>query len=233
MITLRPSKSRGHFDHGWLDTYHTFSFGDYQDPAHMSFRSLRVINDDIVAPGAGFPRHPHRDMEILTFVLQGALEHQDSSGGGGVIRPGDVQRMSAGKGIYHSEFNHSKTDPVRLLQVWILPDRAGHTPRYDQKHFPAAERTNKLSLAASPDGAAGSLSLNQDARVYTTILEKGQSVSLPLAQGRHAWVQVGTGKARLNGTHDLAQGDGAALTGEKELKLTATEPTEALVFDLA
>jgi redox-sensitive bicupin YhaK (pirin superfamily) len=232
VITLRPSEARGRFDHGWLRTAHTFSFGDYDDPAHRSFRALRVLNDDIVAPGAGFPTHPHRDMEILTYILSGALRHQDSAGGGTVIRPGEVQRMSAGRGIRHSEFNASSSDPVHLLQVWIIPDRAGHEPSYEQRAFPVHHERNRLFLVASPDGAAGSTTIHQDARVFAGIVEPGASVRLPLGAGRHAWVHVARGRARLNGSHALAAGDGAALSGEGEVRLDADETTEALVFDL-
>jgi redox-sensitive bicupin YhaK (pirin superfamily) len=232
MITARPADARGRFDHGWLRTAHTFSFGEYDDPAHRSFRALRVLNDDVVAPGAGFPTHPHRDMEILTYILSGALRHQDSSGGGGVIRPGEVQRMSAGRGIRHSEFNASSTEPVHLLQVWITPDRPGHEPSYEQRAFPIHREHNRLFLVASPDGADGSTTIHQDARVYAGIVEPGASVRLPVAAGRHAWVHVARGRARLNGSHSLVGGDGAALTAESEVRLDADETAEVLVFDL-
>jgi len=234
MITIRRSEERGHFDHGWLDTRHTFSFASYHDPAHMGFRALRVVNEDVVQGGQGFDTHGHRDMEILTYVLSGALAHRDSSGGGGELRNGEVQRMSAGTGIRHSEFNASPTEPVHLLQIWLLPDRPGHRPSYEQKAFPAEERRGRLRLVASPDGAEGSTTIHQDARVHATLLADGQAVEHPLARGRHAWVQVARGAVELNGTR-LAQGDAAAVSDERLLKLTgrAAEGAELLVFDLA
>jgi redox-sensitive bicupin YhaK (pirin superfamily) len=185
MITVRRAHERGHFDHGWLDTHHTFSFGDYHDPVHMGFRALRVINEDVVAPGAGFPTHAHADMEILTYVLDGALEHKDSMGTGSVIRPGDVQRMSAGTGITHSESNASRTEAVHLLQIWILPDRRGLRPEYEQKAFPEHERLGRLRIVASPDGAAGSLTVHQDVHIYDSLLEIGADVTHALEPGRH------------------------------------------------
>jgi len=232
MIQVRKSNERGHADHGWLDTRHTFSFADYYDPAAMGFRALRVINEDRVAPAQGFGTHGHRDMEILSYVLDGGLAHKDSTGGGGVIRPGDVQRMSAGTGVMHSEFNPSRTDPVHFLQIWLVPDRRGITPGYEQKHFSPEQRQGQLRLIASPDAAGGSLKIHQDARVYTTLLGKGDSVSHALASGRHAWVQVARGKVRL-GDVTLSAGDGAAISEESELRLTADEPSEVLLFDLA
>jgi redox-sensitive bicupin YhaK (pirin superfamily) len=234
MITVRKSGDRGHFDHGWLDTRHTFSFAAYHDPEHMGFRGLRVINEDVVEPGQGFGRHGHRDMEIISYVLSGALAHEDSSGGGGVLRPGDVQRMSAGGGITHSEFNGSEKEPVHFLQIWLLPGERGIEPGYDQKHFPAAERTGKLSLIASPDQADGSLVIHADARVYASVLGEGQAASHRLGKGRHAWVQVARGAVEVNGT-PLEQGDGAAITGEAEVVLRArgAEAVELLLFDLA
>ncbi len=232
MITIRKAADRGHFDFGWLDTFHTFSFGDYHDPRFMGFRSLRVINEDRVAPGAGFPPHPHRDMEIVTYVLEGALRHEDSTGGGGVIRPGRVQRMSAGAGVVHSEFNASETEPVHLLQIWIVPAKRGIRPGYEEKDLPDAEARNRLRLVASPDGAEGSVTIRQDARLFATRLDAGAAVELPLAAGRHAWVQVARGALTRDGT-SLRAGDGAAVSDETRLRLAATEPSEALVFDLA
>ncbi|BDG03062.1 pirin family protein [Anaeromyxobacter oryzae] len=234
MITIRKADERGHFDHGWLDTRHTFSFADYHDDAHMGFRALRVINEDRVTPGEGFGRHGHRDMEILSYVLSGALAHQDSTGGGGVLRPGEVQRMSAGTGVMHSEFNGSKEEPVHFLQIWLLPDRAGHAPSYEQKAYPEAERRGRLRLVASPDGAEGSTTIHQDARVYATLLAPGEAVTLPLARGRHAWVQVARGEVDLNGRL-LRAGDGAALSDEPAVGLggKGSGVAEVLVFDLA
>jgi hypothetical protein len=233
MITIRKAGERGHFDHGWLDTRHTFSFASYHDEAHMGFRALRVINEDRVKPGEGFGTHGHRDMEILSYVLEGALAHRDSTGGEGVLRPGEVQRMSAGTGVMHSEFNGSRAEPVHFLQIWLLPDRSGHRPSYEQKLFPAAERKGKLRLVASPDAADGSLTVHQDARVYATVLGAGEPVRLALAPGRHAWVQVARGEVSVNG-RALAAGDGAALSGEPEVALEGGgSGGEALVFDLA
>jgi hypothetical protein len=234
VITVRRSAERGHFDHGWLDTFHTFSFAGYQDPARMGWRSLRVLNEDRVAPGEGFGTHPHRDMEILSWVVSGALAHRDSTGGGGVLRPGEAQRMSAGTGVTHSEFNGSSSEPVHFLQIWILPDRRGHAPSYEQRAFPEAERRGRLQLVASPDGAEGSTTLHQDARVYATLLDRGQSVRHPLAPGRGAWVQLVRGAATVNGVR-LAAGDGAAVEGEVAVALAAdgAGPAEALLLDLA
>jgi redox-sensitive bicupin YhaK (pirin superfamily) len=232
MITIRRAEDRGHFDHGWLETYHSFSFAGYYDPRHMGFRSLRVINEDWVQPGRGFGTHPHRDMEIITYVLEGALEHKDSTGGGGVIRPGEVQYMCAGTGVTHSEFNHSRTEPVHLLQIWIEPAKEGLEPGYDQKTFDRETVRGRLTLIASPDGAEQSLSINQDARVYASVLEKGQQLSHDLAPGRHAWLQVARGRVQVNGQR-LAAGDGAAVSDESRLSVTAEEPAELLLFDLA
>ncbi len=237
MISIRRAEDRGHFDHGWLDTRHTFSFAGYQDPDHMGFRALRVVNEDRVAPGAGFETHGHRDMEILSYVLSGVLAHRDSSGGGGELRPGEVQRMSAGTGIVHSEFNGSTAAPVHFLQIWLLPDRPGHRPSYEQKAFPAAERRGRLRLVAAPegaDGADGATVLHQDARVYAALLGDGVTAALPLAPGRHAWVQVARGAVEVNGTR-LEAGDGAALSDEARVALTGrgAEEAELLVFDLA
>jgi len=232
MIRLRKAEDRGHADHGWLDTWHTFSFADYHDPEHMGFRALRVINDDVVAPGRGFGTHPHRDMEIVTYVLEGALAHKDSMGNASTIVPGEVQRMSAGTGVLHSEFNHSKTDRVHLLQIWLLPDRVGIEPSYEQTFFPDEEKLGRLRLVASPDGADGSVTIHQDARLYATLLEPGQEVAHDLAPGRHAWVHVARGRASLNG-HALAAGDGAAVSAEERLVLRGEGRAEVLLFDLA
>jgi quercetin 2,3-dioxygenase len=231
MITLRKAAERFHTRAGWLDSWHTFSFADHYDPERMGFGSLRVINDDTVEPGQGFGTHPHRDMEILTYVLQGALAHRDSTGGGGVIRPGDVQRMSAGTGVAHSEYNASDTEPVHFLQIWIVPERAGVRPGYEQKSFPAQERSGKLRLLASREGHDASLKINQDARVYGALLGKGERASLELQQGRRAWVQVARGAVDLNG-EKLGAGDGASLEDERQLTLEGTAPAEVLVFDL-
>jgi len=234
MITIRKADERGHFDHGWLDTRHTFSFASYHDEDHMGFRALRVVNEDRVKPGEGFGTHGHRDMEILSYVLEGALAHRDSTGGEGVLRPGEVQRMSAGTGVRHSEFNGSREEPVHFLQIWILPDRPGHRPSYEQKLFPEAERKGKLRLVASPDAADGSLAIHQDARVYATVLGKGEAVRRAIAEGRHAWVQVARGEVAVNG-RTLRAGDGAALSDEAEVAIEGAGASggEALVFDLA
>jgi redox-sensitive bicupin YhaK (pirin superfamily) len=232
MINIRPSNERGGGSHGWLDTRHSFSFDQYYDPRFMGFRSLRVINEDRVAPGQGFPMHPHRDMEIITYVLEGALAHNDSMGNGSIIRPGDGQRMSAGTGVRHSEANPSKTDPVHLLQIWILPDRRGHPPGYEQKAFPEAEKRGKLRLIASPDGADGSVTIHQDAKLYVSLLGPGQEVKHELGNGRYAWVQVAKGAVELNGKA-LDQGDGAAVSEESRLTIKGTQDAEILLFDLA
>lgn len=232
MITIRPSAERGHFDHGWLNTYHSFSFASYYDPAHMGFRSLRVINEDRVIGGAGFGTHSHRDMEILTYVLSGALEHQDSMGNGSVIFPGDVQRMSAGTGIAHSEYNHEKDQPVHFLQIWLLPERNGIVPGYEQRTFPQEEREGRLRLIAARDGRDESVRIHQDVDLYAATLEAGHSVMHVLRPGRHAWLQVARGGVELNGA-GLAAGDGAAVSDESALEITATEGAEILLFDLA
>ena len=232
MIVIRPATERGHADHGWLDTRHTFSFASYHDPRHVGFRSLRVINEDRVKPGEGFGTHAHRDMEILTWVLEGGLEHKDSMGNGSVIRPGDIQRMSAGTGVMHSECNHSSKQPAHLLQIWILPEQKGLSPSYEQKAFPEAERKGTLRLVASRDGKAGSVTIHQDAMLYAAILEKGQEVEHPLEPGRHGWVQVARGSLTLNGAA-LQAGDGASASGERPLRITAKEESEFLLFDLA
>lgn len=234
MITLRPAAQRGHADHGWLDTYHTFSFGEYQDAEHMGFRSLRVLNEDRVAPGQGFGAHPHANMEILTYVLEGALEHKDSLGNGGVLRPGEVQTMSAGTGIRHSEFNHSKTEPVHFLQVWLYPDQPGHEPRWAQRNFSVGERTSQLRQIAAGDGlrAGEALPLHQDAAVYAAILAAGEAHRYELAAARAAWVQVARGKVEVNG-RSLNAGDGVAIEDEAAVELRALDDAELLLFDLA
>jgi redox-sensitive bicupin YhaK (pirin superfamily) len=232
MIKLRRAWERGHFDHGWLNTYHTFSFAGYYDPAYMGFRALRVINQDIVQPKEGFPTHPHRDMEIVTYVLEGALEHKDSMGNGGVIRPGEVQRMSAGTGLTHSEYNHSGSEPVHFLQVWIQPDESGFAPSYDQKAFAADKLRGRLRLVASRTGREGSVSYQTDTDLYATLLASGETVTHPLRPGRHAWLHVARGAVQMNGL-ELAAGDGAAVSGEPVLTLAATDHAELLLFDLA
>jgi hypothetical protein len=233
MIQIRPAKERGHANHGWLDTYHTFSFSDYYDPKFMGFRSLRVINEDWVKPGYGFPTHPHRDMEIITYVLEGSLEHKDSMGTGSVIRPGEVQKMSAGTGVRHSEFNHSKSEPVHLLQIWILPEKEGLKPMYEQKTIPAEEKQGKLRLVGSPKGGNGSVTISQDVELYATELAAGQSVEHTLEKGRYAWLQVARGKITVNG-QELQAGDGAAISAEPKLQLAGVgDSSEVLLFDLA
>jgi hypothetical protein len=232
MINIRPGNQRGGGDFGWLKTRHTFSFDSYYDPRFMHFRSLRVINEDWVQPGQGFPMHPHRDMEIITYVLEGKLEHKDSLGTGSIILPGDGQRMTAGKGIVHSEFNPSRTHPVHLLQIWIMPAQKGLKPSYEQKSFPEAEKRGQLRVIASPDGREGSVTINQDASLYVSLLAPGQKIVHHLASGRHAWLQIAKGSVELNG-NPLAQGDGAAVSDEAELILRATSEAEVLLFDLA
>jgi redox-sensitive bicupin YhaK (pirin superfamily) len=232
MIRVRKASERGHFDHGWLDTYHTFSFARYYDPRQMGFRALRVINEDRVAPGRGFGTHPHEDMEIVTYVLDGALAHRDSLGTGSTIRPGELQRMTAGTGITHSEFNPSPAEPVHLYQIWLLPEREGLEPSYEQKDFPEGERHNRLRLVASPDGRDGSLTIRQDARLYLATLDADREVSHNVTPGRHAWAQVLRGGVELNG-HTLSAGDGAAVSDESGLTIRADGPSEVLLFDLA
>jgi quercetin 2,3-dioxygenase len=229
-MTIRKAEARGHANHGWLDTHHTFSFADYYDPRWMGFRSLRVINDDTVAGGGGFDTHPHRDMEIITYVLRGALQHRDSIGHSAVMKSGDVQRISAGTGIQHSEFNYSPVEPVHLLQIWLLPDRKGVKPDYVERSYATAER-GKLHLIASKTERAGSVSINQDADVFIAKLGEGDHIEHALAPGRHAWVQVAEGQISLNGQH-LDTGDGAAVTEEQLLALSATKAAQAVVFDL-
>jgi hypothetical protein len=232
MITIRRSHERGGGDFGWLNTRFSFSFDQYYDPRFMGFRSLRVINEDRVQGGHGFPMHPHRDMEIITYLLEGAIEHKDSLGNGSIIRPGDGQRMSAGTGVRHSEANPSKTEEAHLLQIWILPDRKGHEPGYEQKAFPKAEKQGKLRLIASPNGQDGSVTIHQDARLYASLLKLGQQVEHKLDNGRYAWLQVAKGAVEVNGLN-LNQGDGAAVSEEKQLSIKGTANAEVLLFDLA
>jgi len=232
MITIRRARERGHFDHGWLNTYHTFSFDQYYDPRYMGFRQLRVINEDFVAAGRGFPMHGHRDMEIITYILEGALQHEDSMGNGSVIRPGDVQRMTAGTGVRHSEKNASPEERVHLLQIWILPDTVGLEPGYEQKAFTEDERRGQLRLIASNDGRDGSVTVRQDVSVFASILGAGESVKRDTDQTRYAWIQVARGAINVNG-QPAAQGDGAVVMGESLLEIVADEPSEILLFDLA
>ena len=231
MIQIRPGSERGVTRIGWLDSKHSFSFNHYYDPKHMGFRSLRVINDDLIAPGGKFGRHPHDNMEILTWVMKGSVVHEDSTGAKGTIVPGDAQKMSAGTGIFHSEANGSSTEPLHLLQIWIQPERDGITPEYQQTHFPEGERTNRLRLIAARDGRDGAIVIHQDVSIYNSMLRPGASVELALDPARHAWVQVATGGVMVNGTL-LQQGDAAALSGETLLRLEAAEASEMLVFDL-
>jgi redox-sensitive bicupin YhaK (pirin superfamily) len=230
-ISIRPAKDRGHANHGWLDTLHTFSFADYRDPRHMGWGPLRVINEDRVAPATGFPTHAHRDMEIITYVLEGALEHRDSLGTGSVIRPGEVQRMTAGTGVRHSEYNASKTEAVHLLQIWIEPAQTGLPPGYEQKTFSDADKRGRLRLIASSDGREGSVTINQDAAVYATVLAPEQRVTHTLARRRRGWLQIARGALTLNG-QTLTHGDGAAIEGAQALEIQGIEPAEALLFDL-
>ena len=232
MITVRRSDERGGGNYGWLDTKHTFSFSDYWDPRWMGFRSLRVINEDYVAPAAGFPTHPHNDMEIITYVLEGKLEHKDSLGTGSVILPGDGQRMTAGRGIRHSEYNPSKTEQVHLYQIWILPEKKGLQPSYEQKSFPTDEKQGKLRLIASPDAKDGSVKINQDARLYVTLLNPGDEISHEFATNRHGWLQVAKGSVEIAG-QQLGQGDGAAISDEQKVTIKGGQDSEVLLFDLA
>jgi quercetin 2,3-dioxygenase len=232
MITVLPSSERFHTEAGWLDSRHTFSFAEHYHPERLGFGALRVINDDRVQPARGFGSHSHRDMEIVTYVLSGELAHKDSMGNGSTIRPGEVQRMSAGTGVVHSETNPSGTEPVHFLQIWIVPDRPGHQPGYEQKAFNEAERQGKLRLVASPDGRDGSLSIHQDALVHASLLERGDRVSYALPRGRHAWVQVARGSIDLNG-QPLREGDGAAISDETRLAIEGKDSSEILLFDLA
>ena len=232
MIIIRPAEDRGHANHGWLDSYHSFSFASYYDPNFMGFRHLRVINQDRVAPGMGFGTHPHKDMEIVSYVVEGALEHKDTIGTSSVIRPGEVQRMSAGTGIAHSEYNHSQTEPVHFLQIWILPNEKGINPGYEQKMFADEEKRGQLRLVASGDGRDGSVTIHQNVDLYASLLEPGEQVVHTLEAQRHAWVQVIKGQIMLN---DLAlkAGDGAAISEENRVAIEATNSAEFLLFDLA
>jgi redox-sensitive bicupin YhaK (pirin superfamily) len=232
VITIRPAAERGQTDWGWLDSRHTFSFGEYFDPRNMGFRSLRVINDDRVKPGAGFGTHGHRDMEILSYVLEGGLEHKDSTGGGGVIRPGEIQFMRAGTGVTHSEYNASKTEPVHFLQIWIVPDARGLAPRYDQRTFDAEAAGRGFVLLASKGGRDGSIPVHQDVALWMTRLPDGEERAHALAAGRHAWLHVARGAVTLNG-HALEEGDGAALSDEAGAQLEGRGSAEVLLFDLA
>jgi quercetin 2,3-dioxygenase len=231
MMTIRPAEARGHANHGWLDSHHTFSFGGYYDPSNMGFRALRVINEDRVTAGEGFDTHPHRDMEIITYPLSGAIAHRDSTGGTGLLRAGEVQRMTAGTGVQHSEMNGSDEE-LHFLQIWIIPERRGLKPGYEQKLFPESERQGRWRVVASQDAREGSLTVHQDVSLHSTLLSAGEKAEYTLAPGRHAWLQMARGKATLNGV-ELKAGDGVAMSDESKLVLTATEPTEALLFDLA
>jgi len=228
---VRKASERGFADFGWLKSRHTFSFGEYYDPRHGGFRALRVINDDRVAPGKGFGAHPHQNMEIVSYVVIGALEHKDSLGTGSVIRAGDVQRMTAGTGVEHSEFNPSKTEGVHFLQIWIIPERRGLDPGYEQKHFDASEKQGRLRLIGSRDGREGSVTIHQDVNLYAGLFNQGESFELALAKGRHLWVQVVGGAVRANGT-ELDEGDGFALSGAEQLRIEGVREAEILVFDL-
>ncbi len=233
MIKIRKSKDRGFFDHGWLQTYHTFSFAEYQDPAHKHFQSLRVINEDYVAAGRGFGTHAHRDMEIVTYILAGSLEHKDSMGNGSVIKAGDVQYMSAGSGVQHSEFNPSESEPVHLLQIWLFPNAKSLTPRYDQKFFDPESKRNQLRLIVSGDGASESIAINQDAKIFACRLDQGNELTQALAPGRHGWLQLVSGELSLNGEKVLP-GDGVAVSDESKIALKGLQSTsEFLWFDLA
>ena len=229
MVNVRLAEDRGHNQLDWLDSHFTFSFDRYYDPDHVQFRSLRVLNEDVVAPGKGFPMHPHRDMEILTWILEGAIEHRDNTGGSGVIRPGELQHMSAGSGVVHSEFNPSPKDPAHLLQIWIVPERKGLKPLYEQLTFSDAELRGRFNLVAGPEAP---VTIQQDANLYIARLDKDAKTELPLAPGRHAWVQVASGAVELNGV-ELKAGDGAAISDESELRVHVHKPSEVLAFDLA
>ncbi|MDD2273026.1 MAG: pirin family protein [Desulfuromonadaceae bacterium] len=231
MLRIRKSFERGHADHGWLNSYHTFSFANYYDPRQMGFRALRVINEDRVQKGSGFPTHPHQNMEIISYVLEGALEHKDSMGNGTVIRPGEVQRMSAGTGITHSEFNHSKDELVHFLQIWIEPEKDGLVPGYEQKFFADEEKKGGLRLVASRDGREGSVTIHQDVNLYAALLG-GDEIAYTIPPGRHVWLQVARGKVLVNG-QKLAEGDGAAISDEDQVVMTGEEDAEILLFDLA
>ena len=231
MISLRPSDQRGHFDHGWLDTYHSFSFGHYYDPAQVGFRQLRVINQDIIAPGGEFGMHPHRDMEIITYILEGALAHKDSMGNGSTIYPGDVQRMSAGSGILHSEANPSQADRTHLLQIWILPDKIGRQPEYEQKTITEEGKIDRLRLIASPDGRDDSVKIHQKVSIFDSHLRQGKTISYSFAEGRFGWIQVSSGEITINGKK-LTAGDGASISGEKAVEIEGLADSGLLLFDL-
>lgn len=231
MISIRQAHQRGHFDYGWLNTKHTFSFGDYVDPKHQNFRSLRVINEDRVAPGQGFPPHSHRDMEIITYLLEGALEHRDSLGTGSVIHADEIQKMSAGTGVTHSEYNPSQTETVHFLQIWILPDRTGLKPEYQQIKLSGQDKKGNLKLVASNQADSKGIHIYQDVKLYVSKLDKKENVSYPLSTNRFAWIQVARGAVHLNG-HSLKQGDGAAVERERTIAVTGNEPSEILLFDL-
>ncbi len=231
-INLRPSLERGHANHGWLDSFHTFSFADYYDPAHMGFRSLRVINQDVIAPGAGFPTHPHADMEIFSYILRGALQHRDSMGNGRVLEPGQIQLMSAGRGVTHSEFNPSRTEDASLLQIWIRPRQRGLTPSYTEWHPDPAREADPKVLVISPDGREGSATIHQDADIYRVRITAGNSITHEVAAGRGAWFQLIKGVVSVNGTR-LESGDALSTEDSGTLTVTATEDAEALLFDLA
>ena len=232
MITIRQAEERGHANHGWLDSHHTFSFANYYDPKHIGFRTLRVINEDRVSPSNGFGTHGHRDMEIITYVLEGALEHKDSIGTGSVIQPGEVQRMSAGTGILHSEFNHSQTQPVHFLQIWLLPEKKGLSPSYEQRNFSPAKTPGKLHLVAARDGRENAVTVHQDVDLYAAVLKEGDRISYTLKPQRHAWVQVARGTITLNSL-PLNTSDGAAISEETDVVIEATKDAEILLFDLA
>lgn len=232
MLTIRRGSERGRSHHGWLDSRHTFSFAGYYDPSHHGFRSLRVLNDDRVVGGAGFSTHGHRDMEILSFVIEGSLEHRDSLGNGSIIRPGDVQRMTAGRGVTHSEYNASPSEGLRFLQVWIVPSQRGLEPGYEQKHFSAEERDNQFRLVASSDGRDGSLRVHQDVAIYASQLEAGHRLGYAIGDQRHGWLQVVSGSVEVAG-HVLVEGDGASLSGPALLELRAEQGAALLLFDLA
>ena len=232
MIKLRPAKERGHANHGWLDSYHTFSFADYQDPDYMGFRNLRVINEDRVQAAQGFGTHSHRDMEIISYVLEGQIEHKDSMGTGSIIKPGDVQRMSAGTGVTHSEFNPSKKELLHFLQIWILPEKTGLQPSYEQRSFNREDKLNKWCLVASKDTQSGAVKIHQDVNLYISLFDKDKKMEYPLKEGRHAWVQIAGGSVTINHV-SLSAGDGAAISEEKLLAISGKTPSEILLFDLA
>lgn len=232
MIKVRKSEDRGHANHGWLDSYHTFSFANYYDPENMGFRDLRVINQDKVDAGMGFGSHPHSNMEIISYVLEGELAHKDSMGTSSVIVPGDVQRMSAGTGVVHSEFNNSKENNVRFLQIWILPEKINITPSYDQKNFKREEKLNSLRLIVSKSGEEGSISINQDINLYASVLEEGKEINYEIPEGRHVWLHVAAGKIKINNEHELKLGDAVAISAEKEVNIKGLSESEFLLFDL-